>query len=245
MTSLTEAARLKEDPFPVVSVCGAGGKTTTIRRLAKECADAGRGAAVMTTTHMIAEDAPWFLVDPSIGELRETLERYGQVWAGAASSEGKIESLSRQLQQEMLSLRVPVFIEADGARRLPAKVPAGHEPVILLETGYVLYVYGLDAVGRKIAEVCFRPELAGKLLGKKTDEEMTAEDIAFLAASPLAGRKGCPEGAEYTVILNKADDDRRMDLAIEICRKLTREADIRVLVTSSGQQEREAGQDKT
>ena len=99
-------------------------------------------------------------------------------------------------------------------------------------TTHVLSVYGLDAVGEKLETVCFRKELAEKLLNKSGTESVTAEDIALLAASPEAGRKGCPEHAAYTVVLNKADNAGRRETAINICRKLKNKGLCRVLVTS-------------
>ena len=57
----------------------------------------------------------------------------------------------------------------------------------------MLSVYGLDAVEEKLENVCFRKELAEKILKKNGAEPVTPEDIALLAASPEAGRKDCPE----------------------------------------------------
>ena len=38
-----------------------------------------------------------------------------------------------------------VLIEADGSKRLPCKVPADHEPVLLPESDIVVAVLGLSA----------------------------------------------------------------------------------------------------
>ena len=46
-----------------------------------------------------------------------------------------------------------MLIEADGAKCLPLKVPAEHEPVILPETTHVLSLYGMDAVGGVMEKV--------------------------------------------------------------------------------------------
>ena len=61
---------------------------------------------------------------------------------------------------------------------------------------------------------------------------VTEEDLAVLAASKEAGRKGCPEGAVYTVILNKADSAKKREAALSICRKLKSRGVTRVIVTS-------------
>src|SRR5699024_3287780 len=142
---------------------------------------------------------------------REKLDCFGQVWTGSSAPGGKLCSLPELFMEQIRELGVPVLIEADGARKMPLKVPAGHEPVIDPRTTHVLSVYGLDAVGQKLETVCFRKEQAEKILKKNGTEPVTAEDIALLASSPEAGRKGCPEQAGYTVVLNKADNAKRRE----------------------------------
>ena len=92
-------------------------------------------------------------------------------------------------------------------------------------------VYGLDSVGQKIEDTVFRPELAEILLKKKRTECVTEKDIALLAASDVAGRKGCPETAVYTVVLNKADDEKLRKTALAICRSLEEKGIRQVIVT--------------
>ena len=172
---------------------------------------------VTTTTHMMVEDRPWFLLEPSAEKMGELLAAYGQAWVGTPAPGGKMQGVPCEFLDKIWKMGLPVLIEADGARKLPLKVPGEQEPVILPETTHVLSVYGLDAVGQRIEDVCFRPERAAELLDKKITERVTAEDIAFLAASDRAGRKGCPPEAVYTVVLNKADDRKRRECALEIC----------------------------
>ena len=220
--SLRQALKLENEGLrgrrPVVSAVGAGGKTTTLLRLADEYVRTGIPVIVTTTTHIMKEDKEWFLSGFSEEKIREQLQKSGQVWVGAPAPGGKLARLSNHELEKVLRLEVPLLIEADGAKRLPLKVPADHEPVILPETTHVLSVYGLDSVGKRIEETVFR-------------ESVTAEDIALLAASRSAGRKGCPDTAVYTVVLNKADDKRRIDTALEICRELRRRGIRQVIVT--------------
>ena len=217
VSSLRQAARLTGIPSPVVSAAGAGGKTSAIRRLAQEYIESGQRVIVTTTTHMMVEDRPWFLLEPSAEKMGELLAAYGQAWVGTPAPGGKMQGVPCEFLDKIWKMGLPVLIEADGARKLPLKVPGEQEPVILPETTHVLSVYGLDAVGQRIEDVCFRPERAAELLDKKITERVTAEDIAFLAASDRAGRKGCPPEAVYTVVLNKADDRKRRECALEIC----------------------------
>lgn len=218
---------------PVISAVGAGGKTTTLHRLADEYVRAGIPVIVTTTTHIIHEEQPYFLAGYSEKAIRECLYKYGQVWLGEPATGGKLKKLPDELYEMLLRFPkdIPVLTEADGARRLPLKVPAEHEPVIPVQTTCVLSVYGLDSIGKRIEETVFRPELAEKLLNKKKTECVTAEDIARLAASELAGRKGCPDHAAYTVVLNKADTEAAQHTAFQICRMLAEKRIRRIVVT--------------
>lgn len=220
------------DPAPVVSVAGAGGKTTILHTLAEEYARAGEHVVVTTTTHIVDEGKEYFLLDPSVEKIRQYLETFRQVWVGRPAPGGKLKGLAEPVFGELLTWDIPLLIEADGAKRMPLKVPAAHEPVIPEETTHLLSVYGLDAVGRTFKEVCFRFELACPFLKMNETDTVTAEDIAFLAASEQGGRKSCPGSAVYTVILNKADDPDWRELALEICRMLEREGISDVIVTS-------------
>ena len=234
---------------PVVSAVGAGGKTTTLHRLAEAFVRQGQQAVVTTSTHILEEDEPYFLraaggesltdqlqlreaARAFADQVREKLDRFGQVWTGSPAPGGKLCGLPELFVEQIWKLNVPVLVEADGARKMPMKVPAAHEPVIHSRTTHVLSVYGLDAVEEKLETVCFRKELAEKILKKNGTEPVTPEDIALLAASPEAGRKGCPEQAAYTVVLNKADNAKRRETALHICRLLNDRGIGRVIVTS-------------
>ena len=230
--SLIQAAGLAGWKHPVVCAAGAGGKTTLLRHLAGEYADKCRGAVVTTTTHILQENLPWFLMELSEESLKEKLKQWRQAWIGIPAAGGRLGSVPESFFSTIYSLGVPVLIEADGARMLPMKCPGSLEPVIPAETTHVLSVYGLDAVGQRIKTVCFRPERAAQILNKKITEPVAAEDIGRLAASAEAGRKGCPEHAVYTVVLNKADDQRRKEMAARIGDFLVQQGVTRVIVTS-------------
>ncbi len=230
--SLLQAAGLAGWKHPVVSAVGAGGKTSLLRHLAAEYADTGRGAVVTTTTHILRENLPWFLTAPSEEGVKERLKQWGQAWIGIPAAGERLGSVPESFFSIIYSLGVPVLIEADGARMLPLKCPGSEEPVIPGETTHVLSVYGLDAVGQPIGEICFRPERAAQLLKKKITEPVAAEDIGRLAVSAEAGRKGCPGHAVYTVVLNKADGRRREETAVRIGAFLEQHGVNRVIVTS-------------
>ena len=230
-SSLIEALALEGRENPRIAAVGAGGKTTLLKWLAKEYQALDVKPAVITTTHMKAENFPGFLTDPSAEEILETRERVGCVFAGAG--EGKIKILPGAVLERVLELPGPILIEADGARRLPVKIPAKHEPVLLSQVTCVLSVYGLDAVGRRIREVCFRAEMAADFLQKDVEDILEPKDIAMLAVSDRAGRKGIAGNMEYVVVLNKADTASRQEIAADIWREIKKRkcGNMKVLVT--------------
>lgn len=237
--TLREAIQIMDEPVPVVSVTGAGGKTTTIHRLACEYVQENHAVVVMTTTHMMQEQHPWVCMVEDDREsesvrkkMQELLKVYNQLWIGSPAREGKMSQPPEWCIKYIFEKKVPVLIEADGARRLPLKVPAGHEPVILPQTTHVLAVYGMDSIGRALGECCCRCELAEKMLGCDEGKKVTSEDIVFFAASEQGGRKGCPENAEYVVILNKADTEERRRRALEISRMLSHQGIHRIVITT-------------
>ena len=80
--SLCEALELTDVSAPRIAAVGAGGKTTTLKRLASEYRELGRRPIVMTSTHMFREASPLFLADPSMEAILALLEREGCAFVG-------------------------------------------------------------------------------------------------------------------------------------------------------------------
>lgn len=249
--SYREALRLESSVSPILSITGAGGKTTTALHLAYEYKEVGNPAVVTTSTHLAIWDQPWFLLEESTEKLQQIRRQYGQVWVGipmtkwqkkeefgASRQIQKMKAVSEAFFKEICELGVPVIVEADGARQMPCKVPAAHEPVIVPRTTTVCSVYGLDAIGQRICDCCFRAELAAEILGKRETDRLEAADLAKIAADGNGGCKGVLRGMEHWVILNKADTDQRKESAEEVCRELERYGNRRILITSSEENER-------
>ena len=136
--------------------------------------------------------------------------------------------------REMANLADYVLLEADGAKRLPLKAPAAHEPVIPGGTALVVAVAGLDGVGKPIAKAAFRPALYAELLGTNEAHIVSPEDAARVLASDR-GQKKNVGSARFTVLLNKADDAERIRFAKAAARALeTLGGAERVVIASLG-----------
>ena len=187
----------------IVSLVGGGGKTTLLYAMARHCAAKGWKVLVSTTTHIQCPERNWARTEAQ----REALWAAGQfAVAGAPAEGGKLTRLPAL--QEWMAQADAVFLEADGAKRLPCKAPAAHEPVLLPESDLVLAVAGLSAVGRPLQEVCFRLENTCALLGVGPEMPLTPALLAKLLASDAGGRKNV--GARrFAAVLNQADTPER------------------------------------
>ena len=115
---------------------------------------------------------------------------------------GKLQALPEEQLQELKKECDVILIEADGARRLPLKVPAAWEPVIPEMTDLVIGVIGLDCLGKAIKDTVHRPKSAAEFLGKSSKEKITEEDIIRIAKSDQGLRKSVGHRG-FRVFLNK------------------------------------------
>lgn len=180
----------------VVSFVGAGGKTTLLYALAHELAELGNRVVVTTTTHM---ERPTTHFCEWSGEIE--INRGEVCTIGRSCEGGKIVGIPHIRYNMLLEYADYVLIEADGSRKMPLKVPAEHEPVLVEETDFVIGVLGFSSVGKKIADVSHRAADVAAFLHKEEHQAVTSEDLAKISFSPQGLLKGvrCP----YQIVWNR------------------------------------------
>ena len=190
----------------VVSLVGGGGKTTLLYAMASCCARKGWNVLVSTTTHIMKPpDNVW----AETAAARDILWKSGcYAVSGSAAQGGKLTMPPAQQLTQWMKMADLTLIEADGAKRMPCKAPAAHEPVILPQCDTVLAVAGASALGKPLKTVCFRAEQAAELLGVSPDAALTPERLAKLLSSDQGGRKLVGSRAFYAV-LNQVDTPQR------------------------------------
>lgn len=141
----------------VISVVGAGGKTTLIKKLASYYASKGKKVFITTSTHMFIEEDTLLSDDPN--EIIEHLNNHQIVMAGVKEN-NKIKSLSIDTYIEVCKHADVVLVEADGSKHLPLKFLKENEPVIYENTDEIIIVYGMHALNQKAKDVVFRLELS-------------------------------------------------------------------------------------
>ncbi|MDT8378090.1 MAG: selenium cofactor biosynthesis protein YqeC [Desulfotignum sp.] len=207
----------------VISLIGAGGKTSLMFGLARELAASGHTVLSTTTTNLffptknqspvtlLAKTAPDFLALAATA-----LKDHCHVSAGTrhVPGTGKIKGFSASGIDEIWHAGMFdwIIVEADGSRQLPIKASDTHEPVIPSTTTAIVHVTGLDAVNTPVDDThvhrsaifCANTGLAP---GSRVDVHAMAVScvLEIRKASALAGSD------PVTVIwLNKADDPLRM-----------------------------------
>lgn len=236
-------------PREVICLVGGGGKTTLLEALSLEFEAAGLRAVATTTTKIMAPGSQGrpLVLGQSLEEVRVGL---GRIWEAEQSSgaesnagracrvpvagtrvlgSGKLDGLPPEWICELR--RLPgveaIFVEADGAARLPLKAPAEYEPVIPPCATLVIAVAGLDAQRATIDDAhVHRAQIVAKLLDKHVGDRLVPEDI--LRVLLLGYQDRIPPCARFVVLLNKADANP-LDPGLE---EMARDAPVDVWVGS-------------
>ena len=187
--TITEALQLRLPEHAVISVVGAGGKTSLIFAWAHELAAAGKNVVITTTTHMYRPDR---MEEDGIRiVVSDDPERPDKVMAPPA-----------EVLDGLRETTDVVLIEADGSRRMPLKWPAPWEPVVPDYTDFTVCVAGLSAIGKKTSDVVYRAdELPDRLKRGTVDMNL----MHALISSREGGQKGVR--GDFRVFMNQVDDD--------------------------------------
>ena len=214
----------------VISLVGAGGKTTTMYRLGRELAQLG-WRVVATTTTKIRPPSPEETEDVIVADeaedmvlrVREALGP-GQVVTVVAErleDEGKLKGIPPYLAASLRQLADAVIIEADGAKGLSLKAPAADEPVVPVATSIVVPVVGVDAVGCALTgRFVHRHELVAGITGLAPGELITVSTVASVLLHEQGALKGVPLQARVVPFVNKVHDEATLSTARQIARRV-------------------------
>ena len=216
MISLRKALGLKGGG--IVSLVGAGGKTSLMFRIARELSEAGDSVLTTTTTKIkwpAQTESPHVVLADSIDEVlpkaRTLLKEIRHITAVSHQIPPHPEKVKGFTPQAINSFWKTgmfnwILVEADGANRRPLKAPALHEPVIPDCSGWVIGLMGLIGVGKALDEKwVFRPELFAKLTGLKMGAPVTEEAAAASVKRKGGILRGTPHKARKIIFLNMAD----------------------------------------
>ncbi len=205
----------------IVAAVGAGGKKTTLYRLAR----AHRGRVALAATVAMAPFPADFKDASMVGsadELRAgiaALAARARVVAYAAPS-AKPDRLGGVDPAVVTELHAAAgfeasFVKADGARMRWIKAPRCGEPLIPPGATTVLPIVSAKAIGRPLTpEIGHRLEWLAKVTGLAQGDSITPDHVARLLASPNGALQGVGD-ATVVPILNMVEDQATAERARE------------------------------
>lgn len=231
--SLVKALGLKGGNLRL-AIVGSGGKTTAMFRISRQI-DAP--VLMITTTHIGIHQADLadeirVITDPEgIGiALNGIKENQTTFLTGGETNDGRFTSICDRCQDRLIEecalRRIPLLVEADGARGLPLKAPAKHEPVIPEWANNVLVVAGLQGLNQPLNdEHVHRPESFANISGLDLGKIVTPGAVARVLGHPEGGQKRIPDHARRMVLLNQVDTELLLSQSKQIAEELISEYD--------------------
>jgi len=201
----------------LVSIVGAGGKTSLMYGLGHELLAAGKPALLTTTTRIRRPEGrqvPRVILGPetaeTAGRIAAGIKASGSVLAALEESDCKFRGFSPEFVEELHSgcRGWTVVAECDGAMGKSLKVPRDHEPPMAPSTSVFVVLVGVDCLGKSLGDdLIFEPSSIAAITGggpdARVDEDLVAETV--LSKRSYRGRK--PPGARMCVLLNKVDPE--------------------------------------
>lgn len=226
----------------LLALIGAGGKTTTLFRLASEWREAGGKILVTTTTKIFKPTKPHvdrlFLAEDLEALLSQMADIKGPVVVCAGSgisADNKLLGLPPEWLDRLQGARQfdAILVEADGAASRGFKIPSETEPVIPMSSSTVIWTMAIKVMGQPWDSRCVhRAERALALLKATPNDRITREDVVRLVSHPLGCLKGIPDHCRKTALINQADTPEEIAQAHELGQLLAPLGFERIVVTS-------------
>ena len=200
---------------PLITIVGAGGKTTTMYSLASELANRGKRVITTTTTQIFypePDENDTLIVASETHALLKTIDEAWQKYcrltvAGAVLRTDKLAGLQPEQPYQLLmkSGADVVIVEADGARHRMIKAPGEHEPVIPLQTNVALLMISAEAINQPLSDrIAHRPEQVATVAGINVGDVLSPAVIARLMTSEKGGLKHIPETSSAYLLITHA-----------------------------------------
>ena len=212
----------------VISLVGAGGKTTAMFQIARELVQSQSSSVILTATAHLGtwqtSLADHHLVTNNLNELADIPSHGITLITGDIENERTkpasqiILSWLREYKQER---GIPLLIEADGSRQKSLKAPAAHEPPIPEFTDTVIVVVGLTTLGKPLTDdFVHRAEIFSQLSGLQTNQPITPDALTRFLTHPQGGLKNIPPAARCVAFLNQADTPELQSMGGNMAREL-------------------------
>lgn len=212
------ASLLKLNKGDMVSIVGAGGKTTLMFKIAQELRRNYK-CLVTTTTKIFVpekEDYDFIALGNNDFEQLKLMDKRGiYVYGGGINAEGKLLGISLDTLAAECSCFDFTLVEADGSKRKSVKGWNEGEPVISNKTSKTIGVLSIDALGKEINENnVHRVKEFLYITGSKENRIISIEDIVNMIFHSNGLFKG--SAGERILFINKVENNEQRVLSEEL-----------------------------
>ena len=197
----------------IVCVAGAGGKKTTMLRLAR----AHPGRVALTATSKIprafGKGDPDLLSFPETAVAADVLAHAGGgrilAYAGEPSRSARLRGAASDLIRAVHEQGnfAATYVKADGARMRLAKAHEGEEPRLIAGAAAVVLLASIRVVGKPLDEhSVHHHERFAEIAGIAVGEPVTEAALARVLAHQLAAIAACGHD-NIVAVINMADDE--------------------------------------
>lgn len=202
----------------VVAFSGAGGKTQSMFRLAKELSGTDWRVVTTTTTYVTQDELRFAPQRVGFGHgmrlpdsVPEQINQHRHIFVFA-----KLESNSRVrgVRPQWLDTNLAqadyldvLLVEADTSAGMSLKAPKPDEPAIPQTATLVVPVVGIDVIGKPLdTNHVYGADVIHQATGYPLGEPVTPRLVASILISPQLGLKNIPPASRIMPILNKVDE---------------------------------------
>ncbi len=207
----------------LICFVGAGGKTTTMFKLAHELKKEGKCVLATTTTKIFYPKKGQYdnliLTEIDKDYDIECKKNSITVMGRNITTDDKIQGLDIKTINELQKQHIfdYILVEGDGAKRKPIKAPSEHEPVVPPNSNKVVGIIGLDSLGTEINKHnVHREELFSKITNSKLGDIVDKKAIIRLIIHRDGLFKNVKSKSEKYLLLNKMENSHRKNAARDI-----------------------------
>ncbi|AKL94592.1 selenium-dependent hydroxylase accessory protein YqeC [Clostridium aceticum] len=209
----------------IVSVVGAGGKTSLMLQLAQDIKK-NNGKVLLTTTTKIyvpqKEAYDFICIGQNEFSKYLKINKKGiYVYGSEVNTENKIIGLAEEELDNLVGYFDYTLIEADGAKKKPIKAWDDHEPVVYKGTTKTIGIIDIQTLEMRICENnVHRSEKFCKITSSQEGESITLKHLLDIIIHPQGLFKNAK--GERILFVNKTDDIYYLNKAAQLKNKINK-----------------------
>jgi probable selenium-dependent hydroxylase accessory protein YqeC len=206
----------------IVCLAGAGGKKTTMVRLAAVHPGCVALTATTRVPHRLKRDSVDLVSLPADVEVPDAVSLLGNAriagYAGPRTRNFRLDGMDPATIAGIHGAAGfdATYVKVDGARMRLAKAHKPGEPSLVPGMATVVLLSSIQAVGRAIDEATVHhPELFADIVGARPGDVITVDHLAALVIHQVAALRGMTN-APIVPVVNMADDAALLERAREV-----------------------------